>query len=93
MARKTPRLSSPIIQLTEKKIPQKHAVFLRLTFTSQPSVCVRVCVCACLCERQRQQGLSGQTTALSPRSHLSVQSGESMAERKPITRSFPPDPR
>lgn len=88
----------------KQKSSQRNALFIPLTcshISAQP-----VCVCVCVSVRARelhrrsQRGLRGQTAAgcqlslcLLARSHLPGQSGARMAERKPITRSFPPDPR
>lgn len=83
------------------QIQHEHAVFLSVAVTSQPGVCVCVCSCGCDFYRRNQRGLSGRTAAgalgspFSPPclSHVPLQSGGSTAERKPITRSVPPDPR
>lgn len=63
-------------------------------------VCTRVCECARAapadCARTGADRLLLELRSLSSQPLLSrtfsVQSGESMADRKPITRSFPPDP-
>lgn len=85
------------------KIPHEHAVVLSLAVTSQPGVCMCVCVCSCVCDfyrqsagtERRRQLLELSALSLSPPclSRISLQWGESTVERKPITRSVPPDPR
>lgn len=83
------------------KIQHEHAVFLSVAVTSQPGVCVCVFMCMWLLPAESagtERTDSCWSSRLSPfsppcLSHVPLQSGGSTAERKPITRSVPPDPR
>lgn len=80
------------------KIPHEHVVFLSLAVTSQPGVCVFMCMWllpAVSGDWTDRQLLELSALSLSPPCHsrIPLQWGESTTERKPITRSVPPDPR
>lgn len=79
-------------EIKNRKIPQYSAVIPRWAVTSQLRARVR--------HRQSQRGLTEDKLLPDALSQLSVfssntssvQSGERMSARKPITHSFPPDP-
>ena len=96
--RTTPRLSSAVIPLTGKNPTPTRRIPLISSHISTRRVCVHVCVILSLAvsgdwaDRQLLE-LSALSLSAPCLSRIPLQWGESTVERKPITRSIPPDPR
>ncbi|KAK5906924.1 hypothetical protein CesoFtcFv8_004826 [Champsocephalus esox] len=88
MANMTPRLYSRIIRLTVERKSHRNTLYSSCKQSHRSPQCVYAAP-AVSGDWSRYTAAGAGHSRLS---HLSDQSGDSMADRKPITHSVPPDP-